>query len=94
MEKCINYIRKIIAVTISLCVTLHTFAYDFNVGKFYYSFIYEKNKNKNKSTKEVEFLYVADPFKGALSIPSSVTYKGVTYTVTSISDVAFWKCLV
>ena len=55
------------------------------------------SKNGKTGTAEVSIAANNDraidtKTKGALSIPNTVTNKGVTYTVTKIGDGAFWTC--
>jgi hypothetical protein len=66
-------------------------AHDFEVGGIYYKITsyrevavtYRGDSNDNQYDKE---------YSGVVSIPSSVTYNGTTYSVTSIGDRAFYDC--
>ena len=64
-------------------------AYDFQAGDLYYNILAD-------GTAEVTFQkqYSADNYSGLtdVTIPSSVTHDGTTYTVTSIGGSAFYKC--
>ena len=42
-------------------------------------------------TKEAEVIIGSKKYSGKVEIPASVTHKGVSYTVTSIADKAFWN---
>ena len=42
-------------------------------------------------TKEAEVITGSKKYSGKVIIPASVTHKGVSYTVTSIADKAFWN---
>lgn len=69
-------------------------AYDAKVDGIYYNF--------NSTDKTAEVTYYTDEFSpygdngiayiGEVKIPSNVTYKGVTYSVTSIGRRAFYHC--
>lgn len=69
-------------------------AYDAKVDGIYYNF------NSTDKTAEVTYYTNVSPpygdngiaYIGAVKIPSNVTYKGVTYSVTSIGRRAFYHC--
>ena len=70
---------------------LISYAHDFEVDGFYY--------NKNADETSVTVTYRGDSYNaysneysGNVEIPSSVTYSGNTYAVTSIGDYAFSYC--
>ena len=56
-------------------------AYDAEIDGIYYNF----------SGSEATVTHW-NPYTGSVNIPSSVTYKGMTYSVTSIGDSAFSSC--
>ena len=65
-------------------------SHNFEVGGIYYKF-------NGKGTVEVTFLGSSsydytNRYTGDVVIPSSVTYSGTTYSVTSIGDDAFYNC--
>ena len=60
-------------------------AYDFQSGDLYY------NITSNVAPYTVEVTSGID-YSGDITIPSSVTYNGITYAVTSIGDGAFRDC--
>ena len=65
------------------------FAYDVEVGGIYY------NLNTSDMTAEVTnkiSYYDADKYSGTISIPSSITYGGKNYIVTSIGPSSFSGC--
>ena len=80
--------RSIMAVAIML-LSLQTMAQDFaytHHGKtLYYDII-------SDSTVEVMYYNNIDYVSGDVVIPSTVTYNGTTYSVTSIGDYAFYDC--
>ena len=59
-------------------------AYDFVVDGIYY------NKNGTKATVTYRSTY--DSYRGDIIIPETVTYRGTTYTVTTIGNSAFSFC--
>ena len=64
-------------------------AHDFYVNGIYY------NINGNEATvtyKGDSFNQYSNEYSGSVSIPSTVTYSGTTYSVTSIGDNAFYGC--
>ena len=66
---------------------LSGFAYDFSVNGIYYG--------KNSDGKTVYVTYETtsyNSYSGSIVIPSTVTYSGTTYSVTSIGDAAFEDC--
>ena len=73
-----------------LTATLSASAYDFMVGGLCY------NKNSNGTTVTVTYQNNSSPrysnLNVDLTIPSTVTYNGTTYSVTSIGDYAFNGC--
>ena len=80
-------IKQLLAVAILLFSTLSTWAYDFEVDGIYY--------NINDDGTTVSVTNAGDGFasySGSVVIPSTVTYSGTTYSVTSIGDYAFSGC--
>ena len=71
-----------------LCIaTTGARAIDFRVDGIYYNITDETNK-----TVEVAQCGTYNKYVGSIDIPSSVTYNGVVYSVTSIGDYAFHGC--
>ena len=71
--------------------TVTVFAHDFEVNGIYY------NKNADGTSVTVtyrgdSYYAYSDEYSGNVVIPSSVTYSGNTYAVTSIGDEAFRSC--
>lgn len=82
-------LRSVLIAVLSLVATAAT-AHDFEVDGIYY------NKNDD-GTVSVTFKgyhpnYYVDKYTGDVVIPSSVTYSGTTYSVTSIGERAFYEC--
>lgn len=66
-----------------------SFAHNFEVDGIYY------NKNGNEATVTYRGTYsfsYSNEYTGDVIIPSSVTYNGTTYIVTSIDNSAFYEC--
>ena len=79
-------------ITTYVLLTGHfLYAYDASVDGLYYDLsgsnatltCLSYNSSTNKYTSN---------YKGDITIPQTITYKGKTYTVTSIKDHAFYKC--
>ncbi len=64
-------------------------AHDFAVDGIYYNIIGNDATVTYRGDSYYEFL---DEYTGAVNIPSTVTYNGITYSVTSIGYAAFWGC--
>ena len=72
----------------------YSIAYDVMINGLYF------NLNSNGETKTAEVTYQAidiygntfSDCTGDIIIPESVTYEGITYSVTSIGERAFWNC--
>ena len=84
-----NFLKSLFAIACLLC-SIGVYAHDFEVDGIYY--------NKLSST-EVEVSYrgysydtYGNEYTGSVVIPDSVTYQGVTFSVTSINGSAFKYC--
>ena len=81
-EKMRQYIKKSILLTLSILISIVANAYDFEVGGIYY------NKDGNCA-----IVTSGDSkYSGDVSIPSTVNYGGMEYSVTSIDSYAFADC--
>ena len=88
-----HLLKSIILITIACLSNIVTYAHDFEVNGIYY-------KITNNETKEVAITYRSsasdshsNEYKDTVNIPSSVTYNGTTYSVTSIGSYAFNDCI-
>ena len=86
-----RHIKHFLATLLVLCSTVAS-AHDFEAGGIYYNIT-----DATAQTVEVTYLSysydaVANEYTGAVIIPSTVTYNGATYSVTSIGDYAFRSC--
>ena len=88
MKKLFTFLFALIAGIGTICASYT------QVNGIYYNF--------NKTTQTAAVTYHGDTYEdneytpvvysGAVIIPSSVSYDGITYSVTSIGDYAFFKC--
>lgn len=83
--------KKLFTLVLMLIVAINTFAYDFESNGIYYKILSKKkctcavtNQSETSSKK----------YAGNIVIPSTVQDSdGVDYTVSAISDFAFWGCV-
>ena len=85
--------KQLLSFVTLLCVVCLTparaLAYDFEVGGIYYNI----TSSSNPLTAEVTHNgNGSGSYAGAITIPETVTYNNVTYSVTSIGAVAFQNC--
>ena len=87
-----KFSRLILAIAMMLMMGFPSFAHDFEVDGIYYNYL-------DKTAKTVEVTYKGsnsglyyNEYTGSVTIPSSVTYSGTTYSVTSIGSDAFYGC--
>ena len=81
-EKMRQYIKKNILLTLSILISIVANAYDFEVGGIYY----------NKDGKYAIVTSGDSKYSGDVSIPSTVNYGGMEYSVTCINGGAFREC--
>ena len=68
-------------------MALSGYAYSFSVDGVYYS------ENSDGKTVYVTYKTTSyNSYSGSVVIPSTVTYSGTTYSVTSIGKYAFYEC--
>lgn len=97
MNRLSHFLRAILAIAMMLVVGLPTSAvatphtFSFKVDSIYYNYI-----DKDAKTIEVtygEYIGVGiDKYSDNVTIPSTVSFNGTTYTVTAIDDNAFYEC--
>ena len=90
MNKLTIFSRAILAIAIMLCVALPTLAYDFEVDGIYYNYLDKTAKTVEVTGSSSNVYY--NEYTDSVTIPSSVTYSGTTYSVTSIGSSAFFFC--
>ena len=82
-------LRAVLAAVLSLVATTAS-AQDFDVDGIYYNYNWEGTATV--TYKGSSYDADANEYTGEVIIPSSVTYSGTTYSVTSIGDKAFGEC--
>ena len=81
-----NYLKHILLCLCLFAGTTTVFAYAYIDG-IYYSF------SGNEATVTYkDYYYNSNSYSGTVTIPSSVTYNDITYSVTSIGSYAFRDC--
>ena len=79
----INFNAKVVLLSVLMSVVcFNAMAYNANIDGIYY----------NLSGTNAEVTFGDSNYLGIVTIPSSVTYDGVTYNVTSIGRKAFYRC--
>ena len=85
--------KKFYSLILVALLPMLTFAYDAKIDGIYYNF---KGDKATVTYQKNEIIGVSDyyysDYTGSVVIPSTVTYSGKTYTVTSIGDWAFYGC--
>ena len=80
--------KYLLTTIVMLLSTITSFAYDFEVNGICYNYTYSGNQEETCAvTKNPQ-----EKYSGIIVIPSSVAYKGKTYSVTSIGNSAFMDC--
>jgi hypothetical protein len=82
--------RKFTLFLFVLFFSLSIWAYNFTSGGFYYNII------SSTAPYTVGVTYATtnyNSYSGTVIIPSTVTYNGITYTVISIQNYAFFNCV-
>ena len=82
--------KKIFSLFAALIVTTCLWAANFKCGGLYYDIL--SDSTVSVTYEQYASLYNYNEIEGDLIIPSTVTYNGKTYTVTSIGTQAFTNC--
>ncbi len=91
--KNLNFLLKAFVIFMAmLSGGLSAFAYDFEVDGIYYNITDENTKTIELTYQGSSYGEFSNEYSGSVNIPSSVTYNGTTYSVTSIGDDAFYYC--
>ena len=77
-------LKFLVAMVFATLLSANVFAYDFVVNGIYY--------NINSDGTTVSVTSGNDSYSGNVTIPSTVTYNGTTYSVTGIGGNAFYDC--
>lgn len=73
---------KILITAVALCMGVSAEVFGFEAGGIYYNIT-------SDTYKTVEVTFGSSVYAGDITIPSSVSNSGTTYTVTSIGNSAF-----
>ena len=85
MKHIMKQSKTILLAAVAIIVAQGAYAYDFQVGGIYYTIT-----NLSPNTVGVDKASaMGNSYSGSVNIPSSVTYNGVSYSVTSIKMFAF-----
>ena len=83
--------RIFIAIAMTLGAVIPSLAHDFEVDGIYYNITDETAKTLGVTYRGT-YSNSYNEYFGSVTIPSSVTYSGTTYSVTEIGDEAFYGC--
>ena len=84
--------KKIFTLFLALVASTCLLAENFSVDGIYYNYLDGKT-NEVEVTYRGRFYYdYSNEYSGSVTIPSTVTYNGTTYSVTSIGERAFSNC--
>ena len=82
--------RKLFCLFVALLATTSLWAHDFEVDGIYYNYL---DGNNVEVTYRGSYSDQYDnEYSGAVSIPSTITYNGTTYSVISIGNKSFCSC--
>ena len=84
--------KKIFTLLVALVATTVLWAEDFKVDGIYYSTLTDKTNEVEVTYRGSSYYEYDDEYSGFVTIPSAVTYSGITYSVTSIGERAFFNC--
>ena len=80
-------LNKLLLAIVGLLLSTTALAYDFEVDGVYYNYLDESAKTVAVTTGSY-----SNKYSGSITIPSSVTYNSITYSVTEIGNYAFDEC--
>lgn len=82
--------RKLFSLFVALLATTSLWAHSFEVDGIYYNYL--EGKNVAVTYRGDRYHDYDNEYAGEVIIPSTVTYNGTTYSVTSIGYDAFFDC--
>ena len=82
--------KKLVTLLFALVATTALWAHDFDVNGIYYKIL--NGSEVAVTYRGSSYDEYADEYSGSVIIPSSVTYNGTTYSVTSIGEWTFYGC--
>ena len=84
--------KKIFTLLVALVATTALWAEDFEVNGIYYNFLADKTNEVEVTFRGSDYDSYSDEYMGSVTIPETVTYSGIIYSVTSIGEWAFSSC--
>ena len=88
-----HYIKKLFATVAVLLCSVTANAHDFEVDGIYYSITSSSKKTVYVTYKgKKDYSSFSDDYSGDVIIPESITYNGITYSVTGIVGYTFTNC--
>ena len=84
--------KKIFTLFLVLVATTALWAHNFSVGGIYYNILTDKTNEVEVTFRGSDYNSYSNEYSGSVTIPSTVTYNGTTYSVTSIGESAFDGC--
>ena len=83
---------KSLLIALISAVSLSSSAHDFEVGGIYYNITSADEPTVAVTYRGSSYSSYSNRYSGNVDIPSSVSYDGKNYSVTSIGDHAFYNC--
>ena len=84
--------KKLFTLLLALVATTALWAHDFEVNGIYYNILTNKTNEVKVTYRGSSYDSNSNEYTGSVTIPSTVTYNGTTYSVTSIGELAFANC--
>ena len=84
--------KKHVLFLFATLLSLVASAHDFEVGAIYYNITSETDHTVKVTYKGDQYNSYPDEYSGSITVPATVTYNGVNYSVTSIGYSAFAFC--
>ena len=91
MKKNTNHAKKFLFSLLTMFLPLLASAQSVEINGIWYNLVPD-DKQAEVTFKGDSYDSYSNEYSGAITIPSTVTYKGVEYSVTSIGDYAFSGC--
>jgi len=82
--------KHLILSLLALLASINAFAYDAQIDGIYYNFTSDAEASVTYKSSVGSGSY--NSYSGRIIIPESITYQGITYSVTSIGREAFKNC--
>ena len=84
--------KKLFTFALTLLTAASAWAYDFKAGDLYYNITDASNKTVEVTYEALNSSSNYSSLSGAVTIPDTVSYNGINYSVTSIGESAFSGC--